>query len=665
MAEQKSPEDTILSFIDNEADRKARKTVMEAYVKGRNILQKGYNYFNGDSLIDKIDDWTKRWNGYIPAQDPLLDSTQSQIFLNYTRNAVIGYLVKVALSVAKPKIIAVNTKLNIQSKQFAQFLRDANEYSLNAENGDSKFFANALETAVKGTCIVYEGYMRQEVDMEVPEKFDATTGKVKTKKQKRVLYDDCYQKIIAVEDFYIANAFEPDLQKQYWIIDRKITDYHEAHDEFEHYKNFQYVKPGAYTLTADEQTFYRGDLVLELKKDQVEILRYFCRSKNKHIVLINGVPIYNGVIPFKDGMYPYAKYIHEPLANDFFWGQGLPQKIMGEQDLKNMFFNMSVDKAQAALLPYGLTSDLDDLIEDEILAPNKIRKVGDINKWKFDTLPGLSQGDVQMLSLIDKEFQANSNNAMGTGISASPRGGKLAARQIQLQQQEMMQKLGFSTNYLEDGERDRTQLRLNHILQFYSIPKFEKITGKNGKEQEKLVYRDITLHNTKLSNGKIGNKIVKITDKMDKADRVKMADHLSVLEESGDQVGVPTEALAIDVSTFNDYNFDVQIIKNSTYERNQGLEQASRMEFAQWRLSIAQAAPVNAPELVKWVEEAYDGFDTSSFEGTPGPQQDKNASAGGNPPPEMGGQGNNPIPQGNRPASEAIRTNPANAIAKK
>ena len=653
MAEQKSP-DLKPVFIPSESERAAVNLVLSDYIKGRNIMQKSYNYFNGRNLLDCIDDWTKRWNGYIPEASPLLDATQSQIFLNFTRNAVISYLVKVALTLAKPKFVAVNKKLGIQSTKFAEFLKDANTYSLNAESGDSKFFNAALETAVKGTCITYEGYMKQEQKMEVPVKWDAVTGKIITKTETRIIYDDCYQKIHPIEDFFIGNPYQPDLQKQPFILTRTITTYNEAEGEFGHYPNFKYVHAGSYTLTAEATTFYRNTLATDLNQDQVEILRWYNRSKNRYIVLINGVLMYDGVIPFKDGKYPYAKAIHEPFGNDFFWGASLVNKIMGEQDLKNMVFNMMIDKTQGSLLPFGLTSDLDDLIEDEVLAPNKIRKVGDINKWKFETLPGINSGEVQMLQIIDKELSDNTGGAIGAGSSSSPRGGKLPVRQILLQQQESMQKLGFSTNYLEDYECERTKLRVAHILQFYSIPKLSRITGASAKEMSELVYRDITLNNTKLSDGRVGTKIIKLTDKLDAAGRTKMADDLSVIEAMGDETGTPTEALAVDVSTFNDYNHDVQIIKNSSYERNQVLEQSSRMEFANWRLGLAQAAPVNAPEIVKWVEESFD-IDSARFEGQPGQQQDVNALA-------AGGQGGNP--QSSNPLSELTRTNNGSALAK-
>lgn len=653
---EKQREDAQVVYTPTPEQTEAINQVLGDFIKCKAVVQKGYNYFNGRTLTDCIDDWTKRWNGYIPAQNPLLDTTQSQIFLNYTRNAVISYLVKVAMNLVKPKILAVNKKNNVQSKQFAQFLKDANQFSLNAENGDAKFFAAALETSVKGTCITYEGYLRQEQEMDVPDKYDSTTGKMKTRKINKVIYDNCYQSIHPIEDFYISNPFQPDIQKQEIIIPRRITTYTEAQGEFGHYPMFKYVKAGAYTLTSNTTTFYKNQLISELGKDQVEILPWYNRSKNKHILLINGVPIYIGVIPFKDGKYPYAKAIFEPFANDFFWGAGFPNKIMGEQDLKNMLFNMMVDKTSGSLLPFGLSSDLDDIIEDEVLAPNKIRKVGDINKWKFETLPGISPGEVQMLQLTDKELNDNSNNASNSGQASSPRGGKLAARQILAQQQESMQKLGFSASFLEDYEKDRTDLRLSHILQFYSIPKLEAITGISGSDQKKLFFRDITLNNTRLSNGKMGTKVIKLTDKLTPSKRKDMADQLSVIEATGEESGTPTEAIAVDINTFGDYNLEVQVIKNSSYEKNYVMQQSKRMEFANWRLGLAQVAPVNAPEIVKWVEEAFDDIEADKFEGQPGPQQAAAANAVG------GGKGGQP--QGQRPMEELNRTDNTSALAK-
>jgi hypothetical protein len=640
-------------YVPIEKHRMAQIKVLKKLTDARIIIQRSYNQFNNRTLFDAIDDWTMRWNGYIPPVDLVSGNPTSNIFLNFTRNAIISYLAKVAMTLPEPKIIAVNKKTGIINKHLAEVFSDLNTYSLQQENGPARLLDIALETTVKGTGIVYEGYLKNEQKFKNVKGFDAVTGEVEYEEEERTIYDDCFQQVVPLEDFYIGNPYEPDVQKQPYIIWKKITTYDEAFGEFSHYKNWQYIKPGAYALTQEPTTFYRNKLYTELAANQVEILRYYCRKDNHNIITINGVVMYEGPIPFKDGKYPFAKYIFEPYELPFFWGAGAPQKIMGEQDVQNTLINMMLAKTYGSLLPYGLSSDLDDLIEDDTLAPNKIRKVGDITKWKFDTLPGVSPGEEQMFQTIMTQAQQNSGMVAG-GNAYSPKGGKLTAKQLLLQQQDLMQKLTFNMNFLEDGERDRTELRLNHILQFYSIPRIEQTTGKKGKEIDAMIYRDIKLNDTDLRDGRSGTKIIKLVDgSMIKNDdrRKKIADDLSVLEEMGELSGTPTEAIAVPVSMFNDYNNQVQIVKNSSYERNQTLDQAMRQDYAQWRLSLAQLVPVNAKALIEWVNEAYeippDTFELGATQTQAQQQQQMGMASGGQPQPGQGNAGQ--IAQGNQP----------------
>jgi hypothetical protein len=587
-------------------DNAAKQAILKDYVRGRMVINKTYGQFNGRNLFDCIDDWTKRWNGYIPKASPLLDKSQSRLFLNFTRNQVISYLAKSALNTPKPTITAVNKKTNLEDKKFASVLKDLNQYSLNAENGDAQFLRSAIEVTVKGTVIKYEGYAKSEQEIDVPISFNAMTGKIVSKKQKKIVFDDCYQELVPVEDFYIANPYQPDVQKQPFVIWRKITSYQEAQTEYGNTPNWDSVPKAAYMLASEPTTFYRNTLQTELGMDRVEIIRYYNKSRNAHVVLCNGVVIYNGPIPFKDGRYPFSKGIFEPFDNYFFWGASFVHKIQGDQDLLNTIWNMMIDKNAASMLPFGLSSDPDDFIEDETLTVNKIRKVGDVNAWKFVQLPGVNSGETSMLQMAKEFASENSGGVQGAGSMMSPKGGRLPVWQIMLQQQETMAKMGFSTSFLENFERDRTELRISHILQFYSIPKIEKITGKNGKEIEKLAYRDIKLSNYELSNGKKGNKVIKIVESPNQEDRANLENELSVIETQGEMNGTPTEALALVVDTFQDYNFEIQIVTNSSYQRSSVLEQKSRQEFAAWIIALQQLVPCDLAKLLKWVEEPLD-----------------------------------------------------------
>lgn len=644
-------------YSPDDEEQKNIRECLDGYVTARNVMQRQYEYFNGRNLFECIDDWTKRWNGYIPPLNPLIDQTSWNIFYNFTRNAIISYLARVALNPVKANIIAVNKKSGLPSKKFAEALTDMNQYSLNEENGPARFLEAALEAAVKGTVVVYEGYMKNFQAEKVPESFDATTGKITYKKRDKIIYDNCYQQVVPLEDFYITNAYQPDVQKQPKIIWRRLTTYTEAQNEFSHYKNWKFVRPGNYTLAMEMQTFYRQAQLTDLPMDRVEILRYYSRRTNTHIVLCNGVVMYSGPIPFKDGKYPFAKTVNEPFGNDFFWGMGMPGKYMGEQDFINSDINMMMQKVTNSLLPTGLSSDLDDLIEDDVIQIGKMRQVSDINKWKWWEAPTVNSGEFNMLQTVLNLAKDSAN--VGAGDLTTASGGKVTARQVLLKQQELVAKLSFNTNYLEDLEVERTKLRISHILQFYAIPRIERVTGKNGKEIEDLVYRDIKLPDTELSDGRKGAKVIKIIgDEHKNPDKKqKLADHLSVLEASGEEIGIPTEALAISADIFQDFDTNVQVVKNSSFERNQALEQASRSEFVNARLAMAQLVPIGNPKgLVEWWEKAYD-VDPSEFEDAPAgqaqgqPQGQNSLQAlmqGGQPPqqPPQGQPPQGPVAQG-------------------
>ncbi len=121
--------------------------------------------------------------------------------------------------------------------------------------------------------------------------------------------------------------------------------------------------------------------------------------------------------------------------------------------------------------------------------------------------------------------------------------------------------------------------------------------------------------------------------------RAKMEDDLSMIETKGELKGTPTEALALSVDIFNDYNNAIQVVRYSSFEKNQAIDQASRMEFANWRFEMAQNVPIKNPQgLIDWVEESFD-VDVEQFEqAAPGaaPQANMGGTPGG---PGGGGSG--------------------------
>ena len=419
---------------------------------------------------------------------------------------------------------------------------------------------------------------------------------------------------IRLKDLYFLNPFEPDIKKQPEVLWRQLLSYEEAEKEFGHFKNWKHVKPGMVRMDPAAQTFYANEEESQYDTDRIEVLRRWRMGDARHVISVGNVVLYGGPNPFKDGRTPICGAMYEPYGIDFAFGMGFPQKVMGEQDAMNTAVNLMADKEYNSMLPYGLSSDLDDLIDDEVLQANRIRKVGDINKWKIDSLPGLTSGDITFLQTM-LNFAQQFSGTEGGAQATTARGGRLQVRQVLMRQEEMMKKIGFSSQFLEDFERDRTELRVSHALQFYSIPKIEKITGKGRKEIEQLIYRDVEVSDVPLEVGRVGRRKIKLFgNEMTPDVKERISQELSVEEEMSEMNGMPMEALAVHVDTFHDYNYKVQVERYSSFEENRTLENAKRMEYANWRLSLANVAPVNTQKLIAWVDESYE-LDTSEFAG--------------------------------------------------
>ena len=81
--------------------------------------------------------------------------------------------------------------------------------------------------------------------------------------------------------------------------------------------------------------------------------------------------------------------------------------------------------------------------------------------------------------------------------------------------------------------------------------------------------------NSKLSDGKVGTKIMQLTSGEDMTDENKkknLQNELSRKELLSEEMGTSAEALAINVDSLMNYNWRVQVVKNSSYEHNQMLD---------------------------------------------------------------------------------------------
>lgn len=579
----------------------ALSLVWDYWTRGNTVMSNTYVEFKNRSLSDCITSWQTRYNGFSPTNEDL-------IFLNFTRNMVIGYLSNVAINRPEIKITSIN-KDGVINKALAEVMHDVNKATLINENGDRKFFNVAFASTVKGTGISYEGYKRCVLkDKEVID-FDPTTGDYKTEKQERVTFDDVYQEEVPVENLIIMDPYEPDIQKQPALIWRKLMDVEDFQEEFGHYDEIDQVQVGVQFGNAQTQFYGNNTNNIQLQQYQVEVLRFYHRVMNRHIIIAGGVPIYDGPLPFRHRLYPFSKVIFEPATTIFFWGIGMPDKVQGEQDSLNSNINMMDEKTLYSLKPFILSSD-DDLSDQEEVQIGQIKKVTNIEKYKIHQMPGVNAGESNYFNQI-QQIMKETAGVYGGASAFTKNGGKLDTRQVMLQQQEANARMSFSSSFLEDYEAERTKQRLFNIMQFYPVPRIEKYGGVNGKTFTRLIYKNVQVPAE--INGQPGTKSIYFQNAPTPEEREMTYRKMERAEDVAAMTGDSVRAQMVDAAVFNDYSFDVKCTRNSSWMKNQALEQQVRLEYAQYILNfVMQASSLGTPlnvdlnKVLEYVNESFD-----------------------------------------------------------
>lgn len=587
-----------LRLVDNES---ALALVWDFWTRGNNVMAGTYPELKNRTLSECLRQWQTRYNGYSTNNPDLM-------FLNFTRNVCISYIAKVASSGPKAHITAVNRTTNSPNKVLADILSDVNRQTLINENADAKYREIATSQCVKGTTIVYEGYKINEINDEEVQKFDALTGKYKTIKRKRIVFDDVYQEEVGVEDLVIVNPYQPDIQKQPAIMWRQFYDMEDYVEEFGNYSGYDKATMGTTFGDTLNQFYGNNSNNIQQRAYQVEVIRFYHKLKNRHIIIAGGHPIYDGPMPFKHRRYPFSKAVFEYPTNKFFWGIGLPEKIRGEQDTLNSTINMMDEKTRFSLKPFIISSD-DDLSDQEDLDIGQIKKVSNVDKYVIKEMPGINAGEANYFNQVQTLLKELAG-VYGGSNSFTKNGGKLDIRQIMLQEEEANATIAYSSTYLEDMEVERTKQRIYNIMQFYSIPRVNRYGGANGEKYTELIYKNVTVE---APDENSPSQTIFFQNSPTEEEKESTFDKMEQTESLAEEQGLNVKTKMVDASKFDDHTFDIKVQRNSSWMKNQAMEQQMRLEYAQYILNLVQQAMsvgqdmgIDLKKVFTYVNESFD-----------------------------------------------------------
>lgn len=566
------------NYNPSKEDKELIKSIYDDFDKMRNLRNQRWKYFNDRSLKDYIDDSQLRLSGFVPDRATQgKESWQSNIFHPVTRNKFKAMLASVALDIPQVRMTAKNDK-DQQNRNRAEIMERLVKYSYDQDNKEEQIFFESWEAAEKGTVIVYDGYLKAKAKRKIIKSYDPETGDIETEEQEVQTDDQCVSFIIPLVNFYIKDWTIFDVQKQPSICCVERMDVNEFKKEFSKYKNYKFVKTSNQLTDKNEQDVFFKEYWMERNKDDepIEVIRYFNKGEDQFVILANGVKLFESplILGKKKKWYPFAKTVFEPYAFDFFYGNSLPNLLMGEQDVINTLFNMALDKTYRSMVPpmiIGATNKDDFDLEDTNVSSDTKIYVQDINQVREMPIKGIDQSDLKMIELVSRGLDVSSVDSNQSGVRSQ---GNPTAREVVINNENAKKLKGIIYMFLTSLWIQKIKLRMMNILTYYTQPKVDMAIKDKGKEYQTFMVEGSDLSDT----WKTGTKGTLGIQMVESEEGLPTPQDLEIQEEAYKMQGGKYEIIAITSDYLDNWTYDIKIVSDSIYQKESGLTQLKMEE---------------------------------------------------------------------------------------
>jgi hypothetical protein len=407
-------------------ERTATLNALRDYEIGVDIMRRPLNEFNGRSVIEEIDVNQKAFNTYIPPRsDDPDDSWRAQTVRPVTRNKLISIAAHVTATMIKPTVFAQNSA-DQEDRGAAMAMDELIEWVLENSEYERMFVRSVIQSLVEPATYINTGY--EYVTRIV--RTQTEDGEISEDEVEDEVLSGFYFNIVPCNEILIANLYEPNIQKQRFIVRSRYIDYLQALAVYRKSPNIDYVKPGIIaSYDSETDTFY------DLPDGNVETMNlvqevtYYCRQMDLELVFLNGVLISDPYQSMrrKDKLYPFAKGGYELINNgQFYYYKSAAAKIGPDQELVDALYNVIMDGAILATEPpmalYGHQGGL----SSNVVIPgmvtsfeNKDTRMESIGP-KVDIRAGL-----ETIGLVERSIAESSQDNLRAGVD----GGELAQAQ--------------------------------------------------------------------------------------------------------------------------------------------------------------------------------------------------------------------------------------------
>jgi len=566
----------VSTYKPDEKTIELTKMVLSDFQAGTITQTKSRKEFNDRSILEEININQQAFNSYVPPRsDDPDESWRAQTIRPVTRNKLISIAAHVTAAIIYPNVFAQNDR-DEEDREAAQVMKDLVEWVIDNSNYSRAFIQAIISALVEPAVIMEASYA--EVFRTIKEKSKEKGKDGKYTYTRKQIIDEILSGfkayVIPCQELLIANIYEPDIQKQRFLIKSKWIDYKESKQKYGTHENFASVKVNQMSVF-DERTkmFYDVSIDETSQGYLVHEVTYYNRTEDLEVVFINGICVTDpeSCLRRKDKKYPFAKSGYEPLNNgQFFYFKSAANKLGSDQELVDTLYNMILDGAFLALMPpmalYGSEE-----VNSSVMIPGVITSFRDPNT-KLESLSPRSdlRAGLETISMVERSMAESSQDSLQAGVGG---GGSRTAREVMLLEKNAQVALGLFGKMTAFLVQDYGGLITGDILQHMTVVQVDELTNTNK-------YRSFLLHDKSVDGQKVTKKI-EFTDKylgeetMDE-EKLEQAEWDLLEREGGLQSKQRISLVNPDV--FRQIKYSIKVSADDLVPKSEALKRALELE---------------------------------------------------------------------------------------
>jgi len=504
--------------------------------KLRYVRDRSWAYFRERTLIDYMNDNNMLFNNYRVKPD-FKDEWQANVSDITTHSKIIAVAAQTVAARLRAEYTArfdISPLANYKSS----LIQDFDMYINNTErNGDIDALAVTIKALREGTVIGYLDYKN-------------TTTSNKTDFQ-----------IVPLDDYYPGNIREFDMNEQTYAVWRTVMSesvFKEFYTAKGGWEDIDLVESKGNVNSVNKSFF---DISLDVREDQVEVIREFDIEKNTFKVTANRVLItpldstMTGRFSSGKDRLPFMKTVYEMYDDRFFYGRALADIMYDNQQAIDYMFNNVFDRATISLLKPIFVGAVNNEIDEDFWYPGKqisVRDASQVQEMNIDS-PDLAS------FRILQELQNRQNVGGGDPTLGGVAPGRRTKFEVEAAGENAQKITSLFSIMMKDWEIQKARLLKNVIFKHYI------------KENK---FKPFIIKNARLMKGKTGTKIVRFTETPAEADVFGFSPKLALESAIASIGGEKKNIIEVKPSVFKNFEIDVKISANARPELSQSFKRA-------------------------------------------------------------------------------------------